>query len=176
MKYYHTRSPAPLSGCFVVRYRVPPGSTLRALARGMSMRGVSPPPETSGPYYGPREQANAAGDEEPATKSQVSSVPTVLDEDKGDGEEHGLPSTLPKRPLSSGTEPATECSKGVAGAERHQGPTQPAAGRALAASEGGSGQRPGGHCFLQFPPTIKIKKMSRMLRVGSEPTISRCLR
>ena len=60
----------------------------------------------------------------------------------GSGVEHGRPSAVSRKPLTSGAEAATERSEGVAGAERYQGPGQPAAGRALAASEASSGRRP----------------------------------
>ena len=88
------------------------------------------------------ESAGTAGDEEPATKSRASPSHQPSKRDQGDGAEHGRPSTLITEPKTSGAEAATERSEGVAGAERYQGPGQPAVGRALAASKASSGRMP----------------------------------
>ncbi len=64
----------------------------------------------------------AAGDEEVATKSRASTNHQPRKKEQGDGAEHGRPSTIPRRPQTSGAEAATERSEGVAGAERYQGP------------------------------------------------------
>ncbi len=74
------------------------------------------------------ERDGAAGDEEPVTKSLASLSHQHRKREQGGGAEHGRPSTIPRKPRTSGAEAATERSEGVAGAERCQGPGQPAEG------------------------------------------------
>jgi len=66
---------------------------------------------------------------------------------------------------NTGLPPPNE-SEGVAGAERYQGPGQPAAGRALTASDSEQWAKAGGTLLSSISTDEKNKKMSRVLRVG----------
>ncbi len=67
------------------RHHVPPGSTLRALTRGKSMRESSQQQRRAVRATFREERAGAAGDEEPETKSRASTYQQCRKGDQGDG-------------------------------------------------------------------------------------------